>query len=443
LATLLALLCVLPGCRDAGIFDADRNRRPNVVLILIDTLRADHVGHLGYERATTPHLDALAEESWVFERATSAAPWTNPAFAAVFTGREPRTLFTGAAAMKIPEAVPRISQLLGAEGYYTAGIISHTFLGEQYDFHLGFDHWDQTSIRGPRGNTSPEITERALSWLEEDPSQPFLLVLHYFDPHPDFRPRPGFTFGEPYEGTVHSGWGNIRQLQKLAREGALTDKNIQHLRDVYDSEIAWTDAHIGKLLDALRRRGLFDEALVVVTADHGEAFMDRPSRWIGHGDNLHKELVHVPLIVHLPGQSVGERVRDTVGTIDVLPTILDVVGAEAASSTEFQGRSLVGDRSDRPVFSETQRRAHHEAITQGRWKLIYEPRKGTTALFDIEADPNELHDQSHLHPDVANELLTLLETWEREHAPPSAPVSPPELSESEKERLRALGYADD
>jgi arylsulfatase A-like enzyme len=442
-ATLLALLCVLPGCRDAGIFDADRNRRPNVVLILIDTLRADHVGHLGYERTTTPHLDALAEESWVFERATSAAPWTNPAFAAVFTGREPRTLFSGGAAMKIPESVPRISQLLSAEGYQTAGIISHSFLGEEYDFHLGFDLWDQTNIKGPLGNTSPLITDRALSWLDEPPSQPFLLVLHYFDPHSDYRPRLGFTFGEPYQGTVHSGWGNIHRIQQQAREGLLSAEDIQHLRDVYDSEIGWTDSHIGRLLDGLRDRGLFDDALVVVTADHGEAFMDRPSRWIGHGENLHQELIRVPLIVHLPGQTASERVPGPVGTIDVLPTILDVVGAEAASSPEFAGRSLVGDRPDRPVFSETQRRGHHESITQGRWKLIYTPTKGATALFDLEADPMERRDESGAHPDIADELLAALKSWERRNAPPSAAARLPEVSEAEKERLRALGYAND
>jgi arylsulfatase A-like enzyme len=430
--------------RSAPVCAAERTLPPiDVVLIAVDTLRADHLGFLGYERATSPHLDALARDALVFEHAIAPAPWTTPSFAAVFTGVHP-----GALGIREPVPLPAeavtLAEILCRAGWQTAGVVSHTYVGQRYGFDRGFAHWDESSAGGHAFVSSERVTDlaiRSLDRLAEAPA-PFFLFVHYFDPHYDFQEHPDFPFSAGYTGSVRSEADNIGTLQQLAREGALDAADLQSLRDRYDSEIAFTDHHIGRLLGRLKQRGRYDGALVVFLADHGEGFAERPDRWIGHGVHLYDELVHVPLLLKLPARARIGRVTDPVSTADVPATVLDVLGNPA----EAPGRSLLRPApAPPPVFSQTWSRGTQRAVVEGRWKLIRRERSGRSELYDLRRDPGELQDVSRHHPDVVDRLERVLSEWREEQealARRFSATERPLLSPEDRERLRGLGYAE-
>ena len=312
---------------------------PPLILVAVDTLRADRLGFHGRtDRTVSPHLDALSRDSWTFENAIAPAPWTTPSFAAVMTGVPPLVLGIGAEPVPIPREARTLGERLCAAGYRTAGVVSHTFVGSAFGFDRGFERWDETDAGGHTHVSSPGVTAAALRHLESFASNggPFFLFVHYFDPHYDYRDHPGFPFGE---GTAEAGddtgmrseRDNIRELRRLSEEGRLDAAAYRRLRDSYDSEVAFTDAAIGRLLDRARELGVYDDALVVFVADHGELFGERPDRWIGHTVTVHQGAIHVPLLVKPPARAPEalrrpRRVKVPVTTADVGATALELLG---------------------------------------------------------------------------------------------------------------------
>jgi arylsulfatase A-like enzyme len=408
---VLVLAVVIPalvmGARRPAVV---KRQQMNLLLILVDTLRADHLGCYGYRRPTSPHIDRLASESVVFERAYSHSPWTMPSVGSLFTSLEPKD--HGIATWKQPldERLLTLAEHLRAHGYRTEGYVSHGVLAPLYNFDQGFDVYDSSVVDGrmPRKvSTAREVTDLALSALDRMPSSPFFLWLHYFDPHNEYMPHEGFAFGD----------------------GAL---------DRYDGEIAYTDQQIGRLLEAFRRRGLLERTIVVLMADHGEGFLEHGH--IYHSTTLYDELLHIPLILHVPG-ALPQRASFVAAGIDVAPTLVSLLGLPIPQS--FRGRPLrlvdgrFQDPGDVPVVAESRWDVDLRAIRTGRWKLIVDRAGGARKLFDLDTDPRERRNLRKRHPEMVQRLEMALDA----HYASSSTTAPERALPPEvEERLKSLGY---
>jgi arylsulfatase len=429
-------LALTTGCLETPAVD-----HPNVVLILVDTLRADHLGCYGYERNTTPNLDALASDAVRYTRTFSHAPWTTPAVAALFTSQLPSTLGIRNIQSPLPADGTTLAEVLQKNGFETAAFVSHSFVSSKWGFARGFDSFDESNIRGHFEVTSTSISDAAIEWLDERTgrqTQPFFLFLHYFDPHFAYVEHAEFSFGRDasYTGPVHSG---ILPERFGDDPPALRPEDLREMVALYDAEIAATDRAIGRLLDRLRKLGLYDSTIVVLTADHGEEFLDHGQ--LDHTKTLYDELVRVPLIVRVPGAEPAV-VDDAVALIDVYPTLTAQLGIEAPPALLGQPLPPLPNADTgappRRIFLETARLKDLRAIVEGDYKLILDRESGRVRLFDLAADPKERTDLSLREPERTARLRGLIERWPG--AAPRTATPDVDLSEEERERLRALGY---
>jgi arylsulfatase A-like enzyme len=406
--------------------------RWNVVLIVVDTLRADHLGIYGYDRGTSPRLDALARDSFVFERAISAAPWTRTSLATLFSSQEPagHGVYSEWRKDRLAPGVPTMQRMMRNLGLRAEAIVTQP----HYRFGLDEDYDGFTLLGNGRAGM---IYDRAIGFLDRYGDEPFFLVVHNLDPHDGYEYREGFS-ERPESSTLRSTI-DLSPAQ-VSGNGILFDSpghvpkplapdQLAELIDNYDGEIRYLDHHVGRFLDALAARGLADDTIVVVTADHGEEFFDHGDWW--HGSSMHDELLHVPLIVHVPGMGSG-RIGDTVGLVDVWPTLADLVGAEPPPSA--RGRSLVprmrGEAlAPRPVVSASGFRRHlvQQSVLLEPYKLIRGEDGRFLGLYDLAADPGERTDLGPDHPARAR-----LEAW----------LPEPRLPARKRDR-RALGLEDE
>lgn len=334
---------------------------PNVVLISIDSLRPDHLGAYGYERAgISPNIDGLAAEGIVFERPVSTTTWTLPAHASMLTGLYPAVHGVHSDGDRLPEAAVLVSEALETAGYATRAVVSAPYLNAAFGFDQGWDLYDDAAgvfENRPAnaddshwGATSPEVHRRAVEALDAVGEGPFFLFVHYWDVHYDYAPpSPYDTMFDPdYEGTVTS--LNFHWNDEIHR--GMAPRDLRHIVALYDGEIAYTDSYLGLLFDELRARGVWDDTLVVLTADHGDEFFEHGA--IGHRRTLFEEVVRVPLVLRLPGiVPAGRRVEAAVSLVDVLPSVLDLLGV--ANRPVLSSASLVplwerghGELSDDP-----------------------------------------------------------------------------------------------
>ncbi len=417
-------------------------KQPNLILVLIDTLRADHLGVYGYERDTSPRIDEMATtRGIVFEQARSVAPWTNPTIASIFTGLYPQAAMPAAVHSKaikqaIPVAATTLAEKLQAAGYETLAFIDHPGMAENLGFARGFEtfvhFFKERGTRSWQDTPTDYVLGRLEEVLSEERARPFFLYLHLVYPHrPYSAPKEYRTlFGERHS-----------EFSEEEREGLINS---------YDGEIRYTDDFLGDFDDLLGRLNLNDVTWRVLVSDHGEAFWEHGESQ--HGGSFHDEVLRVPLIFWPPDESEIEaaRVSDRVSVADVHPTLLELAGLEAPR--ELAGVSLVPRIEGKPLprrslFSESPHkgRLKRAAIVDGDLKLIDSIKD--VELFDLEADPAE---SRPLDPNVP-EAKALLEKLEKHRDRNEAlrtfllqdgvdeEVEPdPETLE----RLRALGYVD-
>ncbi len=425
-------------------------RAPDVVFVIVDTLRADHLGFAGYSRPTSPHLDRLATDSVVFDNAFAQAPWTSPSVASLLTSQYPAML--GYADSKDPAVAGDdalfLAEILAEHGYLTHAVISHTYVGSRLGFDQGMTAFDEGDALGPLHVSSESVTDKAIAALDLHGARdrPLFLFVHYFDPHFSYILHQDFDFDPDYRGELSSGepYGS---LLDRARARSLSERDLRYLRALYDSEIRFTDQHAGRLLEHLRRQELYDDTVIVFAADHGEAFLDRKDRWIGHGKTLFGELIHVPLVIKLPaGKSAGTRVSTPVALLDVVPSLLELLDLPAPPGLEGRALPLVAPRALRglaaePVFSETMaRRRWLQSVVAGRLKLIADRKTGRFRLFDLEADPGERHNLAEEDPQTADRLARVLRTWNSRLDAGRREGARPNFTAEEIQRLKALGY---
>lgn len=414
---------------------ADGGTRPNVVLIVLDTLRRDRLGCYGAQRATSPAIDRLAADGVRYERAYSQAPWTTPSIGSLLTSRYPSEIGVRDERSVLGSDLVLLPESLRAAGYATAAVVSHTFCSSRWGFDQGFERFDESNVQGHDAVTSEGVTDRALELLAEL-REPWFLWVHYFDPHFAYVGHEAFDFRgpEPYRGVVSDGmdFGHLTKLR-----GSLKERDVEHLYALYDSEIAFTDHHVGRLLDALRERGDYDDALVVLTADHGEEFLDHGR--LGHAKTLYAELVHVPLVVKYPRGAPGVA-AEPVALLDVHPTILAAAGVEAPPGVV--GRRLdAAPSAERTIFAETARGGHQRMALRGSTKLVARDRKGTLEAYDVLADPRESAPRPAAGAPELDELARSLAAFGERMDRAYHEAGAVDLSDEELEQLRAMGYA--
>ena len=307
---------------------------PNVLLIVVDTLRRDHLGCYGYERDVSPHIDRLAADSVRYENAYSQAPWTTPSIGALLSSQYPSTLGIRNERSVLSQDLVLLPELLQEYGWSTGAVVSHGFCSSKWGFDQGFDFFDETNVLGHAGVSSAGVTRAALRFIDAHAGDPFFLWLHYFDPHNEYLSHPGHGYQRerPYRGPVNPR-NNFYKLRRILDR--LGPPDWDELRRLYDSEIAFTDHHIGRVLERLRSLELYEDSLVILTADHGEEFGDHGR--LGHAHSLYQELVHVPLLVKYPG-SEPLVAEDPVALVDLYPTLLEFLGLPLPEG--LVGRSL-------------------------------------------------------------------------------------------------------
>jgi arylsulfatase A-like enzyme len=439
---------------ESGLF-----RDANLVLIMIDTLRADHCTFHGYQRPTTPYLERLAAHSYVFETCLTNASWTRPSIASFLTGRLPDS--HGAVTRKgsIDRSVETLAEILKQAGYTTVGWWGNPNVHPGYGFDQGFDRYEKYPRKeiapgeGPVA-TADGLTPLAIAWLKSraraKPGNPFLLYLHYMDPHEPYFYHPEHDFNPDYTGDA---WGAVSWLhaQRIDNE-----RDRSHIRALYDGEIAFVDASIGQLLQQLERLRQLRNTIVVVTADHGEGLWSHRTR--DHGHEVYEEQIRVPLVIKLPGHQ-GRRVSGLVESIDLLPTIAELLGLETPEGVE--GTSLValvrGETAESsPVMVHEELDGHHlAALRAEQLKVIINLKRlhqlsaagkstqQAVEYYDLVHDPGEKRPISfeaagpEAH-ELHHELLRRLQNLPARSEDGGEEPLDPEIEES----LRALGYID-
>ena len=431
-----------------------------IVLVTVDTLRADRVSFGGYRLPTTPFLDRLASEGVVFERAYATSSWTPPTMASIFTGVPPMThgVVSGEIAESralrqpvLPESLLTIAELASMSGFRTLGVASNRHLATDLGFAQGFDrYFDPPSFLG--GSAVNDQVRRLLGeefgadWKRDWRRRPLFLWLHYFDPHDPYIPfEPWMEAHAP--GAVTRGPASPARtvMRELKVRFPKPDAALaEAIRPLYDSEIRRTDDFLEVLWKEMAPD---DNVLFVFTADHGEEIVDHGA--LGHSQSLYEELVHVPLFFWWPrGLPAGVRVAQPVSALDILPTVLELVGRPAPST--LAGRSLVplwraaaGTPAEtRPVFLElSPPKAFRWAVVDGNRKLIVDPTTpDSPELYDLVADPGELHNIAASAPVEVERLRGELRRWARKN--PRAPDqrTRDRFDEELRKELEALGY---
>jgi len=439
---------------------------PNVVLIVIDTLRADHLGSYGYSRPTSPRLDALAASGARFAGARATSGWTAPSVASILTGLYPLKHGVDLPGSRLHPSIPTLAQQFKAAGYTTVAYSANpAFVSPRQGFDAGFgefyvlhsgvadDKVDTDIVPGGPTAGKPlkvaeanQVTDQAIEWLgrTDTTAHPFFLYAHYFDPHGGYYPPVKYAerFGVPADSPML----NVEQREFWKKPPG--EKDLHTLVSLYDGEIAFTDAEIGRLLDALPESR---PTLIVVTADHGEEFADHGG--MSHGRTLWEEMLHVPLIFYGEGVKPGVVLNQGVTIADVTPSILELASLPPLAGLD--GESLASgvrngaEPPSRLLFADMtkaqkgQDMIHRHAALQGSWKLL-QNMDASFGMYDLASDPSEREDRLAQERARAQPLETTLAVrdsrkknltgWRARPLPTVA------LSDEDKERMRALGY---
>ena len=428
-----------------------RGEGPNLLIVSIDTVRADHVSCYGYERETTPNIDELARQGHRFDSAYTTVPTTLPAHASLFTSLYPSQLSVRRNGEKVPAGVVTLAQILQSSGFTTAGFVSAIPMDGRYGLGRGFQTYVDVGGDERREIPAEDTLSKATRWLNRHGNDQFFLFVHFYDPHTWYHAPERFRrkLGAP-EGQEPP----ARQFVPNPEE--FTPERVEEIVAAYDAEIAYADWAVGELLRKLARMGLEDNTIVVVLSDHGESLDELLTRYdyvFDHGEFLYAHQLEIPLIIRTPEEiSQGEGIVHgvSVSILDVMPTILDILQIDPPESME--GRSLLPMLRGEPAFQEpifSERRAYQDppkpyladagySVIEGQWHII---SSGSEAieLYNLLDDPGEFSNLGGEHEKV-EALRSELRQWVGQLKPlfgPAGFVTDKEAIEG----LRDLGYA--
>jgi len=470
---------------------AQRGAPPfNVMVVLIDTLRADHLGAYGYERPTSPNFDALAKDSALFERTNSQAAWTKPSIASLMTGVFVHKHGVVASSDALGTDRPTLAEAMRDRGYHTVAFSANPWITPEFRFDRGFEDFESgramvaqltnlykllrrtdralgargvpinlsgwvfwgTSANLSNSERDRQMIDGAVDWIGEGSPDPFFLYVHLIGPHDPYDPPADYVrrFREPgWDGRIGPKVPPPRVQTIFDSAAPLDARTASALIAQYDAAVAYSDAQLGRLIEALRRSGALDRTLVVVTADHGEEFYEHRN-W-RHGNQLYNEVVHVPLIFHLPGRLPAERRDDLSMVVDIFPTVVNLVDGSPVGKG-LDGRALFAGVDGKAPTAFAEHWSFEggtyvsQMVRQGELKLqkTRDEARGQerSELYDLAADASEqrnlLENPSAVSENGMGELQSLLAGFGDKVSVASA-VSV-EVDPSTKERLHALGY---
>ena len=442
---------LLAGCPRTAAPERPRN----VIFILVDTLRADHLGAYGYARETSPNLDAFAGKSVFFRDARSQAPCTFPSVNSILTSRYPAA-FLGQKdqAMGIPERIPSLAEILRLRGYRTVAVSSSAVVrntpsqhNPSAGFGRGFEVFQEECVWKAAACVNrgvlPQL-QRPQGEGDGGDERPLFLYIHYLDPHGPYNPPHGHTLrfakGTPEKAFIRNGNPNPigDMLYKGAPDPGVTPADLQHLIDLYDDEIAYFDSQWVHLLRALEEGGWLDDSIIVFASDHGEEFLEHGH--IKHCRTVFDNSIRVPLFFHIPGVE-ARAIEQPVQNLDIVPTLLDYLGLPATGLT-LEGESLrplieAGTAGDPHQYSLS---GPYRSVADGRFKLIQDLGGDAFWLFDLQKDPGEKHDVLAAERRTFHRLREALGGWlARTEGQGRADESLRKAREAE-EKLRSLGY---
>lgn len=458
----LAVAVVLAGCGRVDPAADALVGGSNILLITIDTLRADRLSGYGHNRRTSPTLDRLAAEGVRFDQAMVQWPKTGPSFASIFTGTYPKDhLLIPKVGIRVPSSYRLLAEVLRARGYSTHAVVSNGALARDFNFDQGFtsyvESWKHDSSGdNPDTTVASHVTALALATASGlRPDEPFFFWIHYLDPHFPYSP-PG-EWSDLFQGDE---WFDpsdripIDLDQPNRRTGGVGSRFVLDNRDElafyaarYDAEIAYVDSQVDVLLNEMTGLGLMRNTLTVVTSDHGEALGER-HYYFDHGPYGYETALRVPLIFHLPGVLSPRVDGNPVEILRLAPTLLQVAGVPLDNDSWMQGRSLIprllgsSDASDGSALAYAQAE-RHQVVRNRRFKFLRGP--GSRALFDLESDPGELVDVTEEHPEEMRRLRRALNRWQKAELvdvalDPEERDEPAEVDAETERQLRALGY---
>jgi arylsulfatase A-like enzyme len=430
----------------------------NVIVISIDSLRADHLGAYGYARATSPTIDAIADRGVLFRNASSTTAWTLPGHMSMLTGRSLLGHGVVSDDRQLAEEVPTLAESLKGAGYATGAIVSAPYVEARYGFGQGFDEYDDKTIayathgESYKRVTAPLLQATAAAWLERHAGGKFFLFLHYWDVHYDYAPGPPYDtmFDPHYKGSID---GTNFYFNPAVHE-QMDRADLAHILALYDGEIRLVDDHLAKLRATLERLGVADKTILVITSDHGEEFFEHGRK--GHHRTLHDEILRVPFVMYVPRAKPtrAEVVMET-SIVDIMPTVLGLVGVELPAGLDGADLSAVsyGDRSewDRSTIAELFRAESlnvQVSLRRTGKKLIHHFNDRQAEAYDIASDPGELQ-RLDLADGFVPEFMAELTNWMNEkwsayrtHVR-AGTVEELAMDAETLERLKAMGYLDD
>jgi len=440
------LFCWNSGCQKETV------KRPNIILITIDTLRADYLGCYGYIMKTSPNIDRFAQDGMLFENCLSHAPDTRLSFASMLTGFLPHeTKVT--VDRRLPDQVESLPEILKVQGYKTIAVISNYVLRKGQGFEQGFMVYDDTmkqreSVRKQPEKVAEFTTDRTIELLKQFHKDQFFIWIHYQDPHGPYTPPGNFgkMFGRPGQtplnlkmNTINSGIGGIPLYQQLGPH-----RDLNYYISQYAGEIRYQDDNFKRLIQALKAFDLYDDSLIILSADHGEG-MGEHNYWFAHGEYLYSDQTHVPLIIKYGKDFVGRR-KDFVQHIDILTTILKTLGIRV--DNRFRGRDLFKEHGNhREIYAEMKstyiRASKKISIVLDSYKLIFTPMNKEYELYNLKADPYEEQNLVNIaeYQQRLTDLKTRLQRIDREDfLNISVAEKPSTLTDEELEKLKSLGY---
>ncbi|MCB9898254.1 MAG: sulfatase [Planctomycetes bacterium] len=446
---------------DSGVAETAPAKHPNVLIWLVDTLRADHLSTYGYERETSPNLTAMAGRGVLFEQAFVHSNWTQPSVTSLLSGCYPPT-FSDRFTSVVPEGLVMAPEWFGEHGYSTAGMTVTMATAERYGFGRGFRVYEELDAREDPGARklrkgpafdADKLVDAVAQWFDHrwESDKPFFVYLHSVDPHAPYESHPDVfpSYAGPYDGPIDGGAQTIQDALNSGYD--FTDADKQHMQDLYDDEVRFNDHELGALFDVLRERGLLDDTLVVFVADHGEEFWDRRTHGHGHR-NLFAELTHTPLVLSWPdGLPHGARIDGLMRGIDLFPTLVELAGLPPVPGTDGSSLASIVRAGGSLAGRDTVHYAHRakvdfDVMSIRTPELFYQadPDGITTGLYDLARDPDAHVDVRGKDPDLEKKLQTKLLEWTKYRNQRDAEWAKGrheiEIDAQQEDELRAMGY---
>jgi arylsulfatase A-like enzyme len=438
----LAPVLWLSGCRKQR-----HGTRPNILLITLDTTRADRLSCYGYYRRTSPNIDRLSVDSVLYTRAIAPSSWTLPSHASLFTGKftsshgakyDPKgplrltDAIRGPSSWKVYRARGlgrdelTLADILKGTGYATGAVVGGPWLKKIFGLNKGFDYYDDAEINTLNGRLARQITDVAASWIEKSRHEEFFLFLNYFDPHSPYSPPEGFA-----KAFLPKDW--IRTQRR---------PSVKEINARYDAEILYMDHYIGQLMRRLKSYDLYDNTLIIVTADHGELLGEHSK--FSHGHYLYQQELHIPLLVKYPNKEVLPTRTDVPVLLnDIFAIILGRLGIELPPNVQ----AGVPPKIEHPLLAETyplpvlSADGHWRAIFEGPFKFIWNS-KGRHLLFNLTNDPAELVNLAEQQNQQAKDMMSKMNQYLTKLPRPGPALPAQELDEDTKRALKSLGYVD-